>query len=99
MSLNALQKEISDLVADRFPLTNYTPFQRLASLTVQIGDLSDTMLLKCGVKKNHKNQHLNDKEALTAVLVDLLVLSEQLGVDLDKEMERAKHWFKFGVMP
>lgn len=97
--LNELQKEMARVVAERFPLNQYTPTQRLLAVMVQMGDLADLLLIKEGVKDNHKKQHLNYKEAVAAVFVDLLVLSQQLDVDLDKEIQRAIHWFKHGELP
>ncbi len=95
--LNELQKEVADVVTKRFPLNNYTSTERFIAVTTQIGELGDLLLIKKGIKNNHKNQHNSCNESLAAVLIDLLVLSQQLDVDLDKEIQKAICWFKKGA--
>lgn len=96
--LNELQKGVADAVRSRFGTSKYSPSQRSLAVLVQLGDLADILLIREGAKEDHKKQYLNYKEALAAVLVDLLVLSEQLGVDLDTEVQRAISWFRTGKM-
>jgi len=93
MSLNELQKEIAAAVAKRFP-NEYTPIERFVAITAQIGELGDLLLIREGVKENHKNQHNSCEEALVNAFIDSFLLSEQLHINLDEKIRDTLSWFE-----
>jgi NTP pyrophosphatase (non-canonical NTP hydrolase) len=85
MTLNEMAKKTRE-VSEKFG-TTWSKEVRLVDMMEEVGELSNAVLVKEG-HKNQKRAKAELEDSLCDVLYDLLLLSENYGVDLENEYKK-----------
>lgn len=87
------QKSIAQAVKEAFAKPLSTE-QRLLAIVRQVADASMELAKMQGAIDTHHVSHKFHQQAIACILLDVFVLAEEYGVDMDRELQEGLDWFR-----
>lgn len=92
MEIRWWQETWSQFINKRYP-KRLNIEQRLLAIIRQVADASMELAKKQDSIDTHHVSHVDHRQAIAAIFIDLFVLAEDQGVDLEVEFKKSFEWF------
>ena len=93
-SISEWQKVLKAAAARKFPDSDWSISDRLASIHRQVDDVEVALSVEEGEAKSGHQAHKDVNHSIGAVIADALILAEERGVDTEAELEKVLSWFE-----
>jgi len=94
MDINKLKDEVVKAVKERYP-ADRTLENRFIDLVRQVGGFGESLQFRQG-NISKCSQHDTLQHQIASIMVDLFMISDMIGADVEKELQSAIEWFKTG---
>lgn len=98
MRIAQWQKVFAQIIAERYK-TPMTTEQRLLAIVRQVADASMELAKHEKSIQTHHVSHVDHRQAIACIFIDLFVLCEDHGVNLDEELAKSVRWFNDNAPP
>ena len=94
MEINTLRDEVVKAVKEKYPEKRSLE-NRFIDLTRQVGGFGESLQFRQG-NLPKCSQHDTLQHQIASIMVDLFMISDMIGADVEKELGKAIQWFKTG---